>query len=475
MKSIIIKNANIHNLKNVSLNIPLNKLVVVIGPSGSGKTSLIYDVLYKASQGYKTGCSISKLPSVYAIGQKVFVPSSLKMSLGEYNAKRLEEILKNLKKNDLLIVDELCAGLSVAESIAMLHKMKKLIKEGKSVIAIEHSKEIIKGADYIIEFGPKSGKYGGKVVFKGTLKQFKKSDSISAKYVFSNKSEIVDYQRKPSVKAKAMQKNFVILKKINKNNLVNYTFKFPLGSLVCVYGNSGSGKSTILNVVYSSLFKGLNAWRVREKSGADKDIVGKQNVRRTYFVEQTPISNHPTSRPATYLGIWDGIRDFYVNLPDAKKLKLKKSDYIVTQKIIEGKESFLPKVVSVKYKGVNIEDLLKLTIDEAIEIFSDIKLVKRKLEFLQEVGLGYLTLGQKSDTLSGGEAQRIRLAKVLSKKLGDRCVYILDTPTKGLYLSDLPVLVKVLQKIIDKNNTVLVADNKVEIINNSDCRIKMCG
>lgn len=473
MKSITIKDADIHNLKNVSVKIPLHELVVVVGPSGSGKTSLIYDVLYKSSQGDKVECSISKLPNVFAIGQKIVVPKDTKISLGEYNLRRLDEKIKSLKKNDLLIVDEPCAGLSTEESVDVLNKLKKLVKEKKSVIAIEHSKEIIKGADYIIEFGPKAGKYGGEVIFQGNLNQFKKSKSITADYVFSNKAKIVHYKRNPSKKAKAMQKKSVTLQKINKNNLKNYTFKFPLGSLVCVFGNSGTGKSTILGVVYSALFKGRNAWKIREKSGADKDIIGKQNVRRTYLVEQTPIGNHPTSRPVTYLNVWDSIKDIYANLPKSKKVGLKKSDFIVTKKIIEGEETFSSKILSVKYKDVSIGDLLELTIDEAVEIFSDSKLVKRKLEFLQEVGLGYLALGQKSDSLSGGEAQRVKLAKVLSKKLGDRCVYVLDTPTKGLHLSDLPVLVKVLQKIIDKNNTVLIADNKIEIINNSDYTIDM--
>lgn len=473
MKAITIKNANLHNLKNISVNIPLYKLVVVVGPSGSGKTSLIYDILYKFSQGEKVECNISKIPKIYAIGQKVVIPNGPKLSLGEYNLQRLDEVIASLKKDELLIVDEPCAGLSEEESLVVLKKLKRLIQENKSVIAIGHSKQIIKGADYIIEFGPKSGKYGGEVTFQGNLNQFKKSKSITADYVFSNKAEIVHYKRNPSKKAKAMQEKSVTLKKINKNNLKNYTFKFPLGSLVCVYGNSGTGKSTILNIVYSALFKGRNAWKIREKSGADKDIIGKQNVRRTYLVEQTPIGNHPTSRPATYLNIWDSIKDIFINLPESKKLKLKKSDFIVTKNILENKESFSKKVLSIKYKNVNVADLFKLTIDEAIDIFSDSKLVKRKLKFLQEVGLGYLTLGQKSDSLSGGEAQRTRLAKVLSKKLGDRCVYILDTPTKGLHLSDLPVLVKVLQKIIDKNNTVLVADNKIEIINNSDYTINM--
>jgi len=473
VESITITNADIHNLKNVSIEIPLHKLVVVVGPSGSGKTSLIYDILYKSSQGDKVGCDISRLPNVFAINQKVVVPKDFKVSLGEYNLWRLDEIIKGLKKNDLLIVDEPCVGMSIDGSRDILNKLKKLVKNGKSVIVIEHSKEIIKGADHIIEFGPKSGKYGGEIIFQGSLDQFKKSKSITADYIFSNKSEIVHYKRNPSKKAKAMQKKFVTLQKINKNNLKDYTFKFPLGSLVCVCGNSSTGKSTILSIVYSALFKGKNAWKIREKNSAYGEIVGKQNVRRTYLVEQIPVNNHPTSRPVTYLDIWDSIRNIYVNLPRSKKIGLKKSDFIVTKNIIESKETFSSRVLSAKYKNVSIGDLLELTIDEVVKIFSESKLVKRKLGFLQEVGLGYLTLGQKSDSLSGGEAQRVRLAKVLSKKLGDRCIYILDTPTKGLHLSDLPTLVQVLQKIIDKNNTVLVADNKIEIINNSDHTIDM--
>ncbi len=472
MKSIKIKNANIHNLKNISLEIPLNQLVVAVGPSGSGKTSLIYDILYKSSLGEKPRCTVSKLPKIYAIGQKVTIPKNSKMSLGEYNLQRLDKIITKVTEGDLLIVDEPCTGLSPEESISILNKLKKLTKEGKSVIAIEHSKEIIKGADYIIEFGPKSGKYGGEVIFQGNPIQFKKSKSITADYVFSNKAELVHYERNPSKKTKIMQRESVTLQKINKNNLKNYTLKFPLGSLICICGNSGSGKSTILNTIYSALFKGLDAWKIRESSGAEK-IIGKQNIRRSYLVGQAPIANHATSRPATYLNIWDNIRDIYVNTPESKKLKLKKADFIVTKNILEEKEGFLPKVLSIKYKHTNIQELLELTIDEAIEIFADSKLVERKLGFLQEVGLGYLTLGQKSDSLSGGEAQRVRLAKVLSKKLGDRCIYILDTPTKGLHLSDLPTLMKVLQKIIDKNNTVLVADNKLEIINNSDYVINL--
>ncbi|MDF1496431.1 MAG: ATP-binding cassette domain-containing protein [Patescibacteria group bacterium] len=473
MKFISIQHACIHNLKDVSVKIPLNKLVAVVGPSGSGKTSLIYDVLYKASEGNKVDCSISKIPKTLAIGQKVTVPKNIKLSLGEYNLQLLDKTIKQLKKDNLLIVDESCAGLGIEESQVVLRKLKQLIKKGISVIAIEHSKEIITGADHIIEFGPKSGKYGGEITFEGSLNQFKKSKSITADYIFSDKASNIDYKREPSAKAKSMQKKSVTLQGINKNNFKNFTLKFPLGSLVCITGKTGSGKTTLLNTTYSSLYKGRDAWKIRDEFGTAKKIIGKENIRRSYMVEQTPIGDHPTSRPVTYLSIWDNIRDIYTNLPSAKKLRLKKSDFIVTKQILDGDGEFSSKILSVKFKGKNINDLLGSTIEESLDIFSDSALIKRKLGFLQEVGLGYLTLGQKSDSLSGGEAQRVRLAKVLSKKLSDRCIYILDTPTKGLHLSNLPTLITVLQKIIDKNNTVLVASNKTEVINNSDFVINL--
>jgi len=463
MKSIIIKNANIHNLKNVSVEIPLNKLVVVVGYSGSGKTSLIYDVLYKSSLGEKAECYISKLPPVYAVGQKVVVPKGLNLSLGEYNLKRLKENIKKLKRGDLLIVDEPCAGFTKNECKNILKLLKKVVSEGKSVIVIEHAKEIIIGADYIIEFGPKSGKYGGEIIFQGSLEKFRKSKTITAKNVFAEKKSVKNPQ---VIKAKK-----VTLHKIDKNNFKDFTFTFPLNSLVCVYGKAGSGKSTILDVVYRSLYKGRNAWKIRLDNSPN--IIGKQNVRRSYLVDQLPLSDHPTSRPVTYLNVWESIRKIYSDLPVSKKLKLTKSDFIVTHEMLKVKKDFSKDVLSVKYKGLNISELLKLTIDEAIKIFSDIPLVKRKLAFLQEVGLGYLTLGQPSSSLSGGESQRVKLAKVLTKKLGDRCVYILDIPSKGLHLSDLPVLLKIFKKIINKNNTILIAENKEEMINNCDYSINL--
>lgn len=447
-------------MKNISLKIPLHTLVAVVGKSGSGKSSLVYDVLYATSQGKKVNAKVSGLPKTYVLSQKVVALS--KKSLGETNRYLLETAIKNVKKNDLLIVDEPCAGLAHKERVAVLALLRGLVARGVSVIVVEHNKDIIAGADYVIEFGPESGSRGGEVIFAGTLKQFHRAKTVTAKYVFSSLAETVDYCRAPNERAQRMKKQELTIKGITKNSLKNFNITIPLSSLVCVSGPTGSGKSTLLGVVYGALFKGKNAWKL--KSGF-KEIIGKTNIRRSYFVDQKPLSGTPTSTPATYVGVWDAIRAVYAGLPESKRAKLKKSHFSFNTKDGKSKTSITAKI---RYKGVSINDLLITTVEDAIVLFGDFPLVQRKLGFLQEVGLGYLPLGQTSGTLSGGEAQRVKLAKILSKKLGDRCIYVLDTPSRGLHLSDLPVLVKVFQKIIDKNNTVLIADNRDELIKNCD-------
>jgi len=464
-KYILVKNAKENNLKNISVNIPLEKLVAVVGKSGSGKSSLVYDVLYNFSQGKKIKAEISNLPKVYVMAQKIVPAKGLR--LGETNLKLLSEITGKIKKGELLIVDEPCAGFIHEERQLILKILRGLVKKGVSVIVVEHNKDIIAKADYVIEFGPESGSRGGEIIFEGALAGFKKAKTLTSVYAFTDLAEKVNYKREPNEKAKRMQKNVLSIKGITKNNLRDFTVSFPLGSLVCVSGKSGVGKSTLLGVVYGALFKGKDAWKMRT---GFRSIEGKTNVRRSYLVDQKPFSPTPTSTPATYLGIWDVIRGVYVGLPESKKCKLKKSHFSFNTK--EGKEK-KEIVDKIKYRKFSILDLLEVTIDDAVEIFNDFPLVKRKLGFLQEAGLGYLTLGQRSNTLSGGEAQRVKLAKILSKKLGDRCIYILDNPSRGLHLSDLPVLVKVFQKIIDKNNTVLIAENREELINNSDWVVKL--
>ena len=237
--------------------------------------------------------------------------------------------------------------------------------------------------------------------------------------------------------------------------------------MVCISGGTGIGKSTLLTVAHGALAKAKDAWKYRT---GFEGVEGKTNVRRSFFVDQSLLSSIETSTPATYLGVWDVIRDVYAQLPESRRKKLTKAHFSFNTTQGKNKHNLTEEI---KYKNVSIDNVLEMTIDEAVKVFSDFPLIERKLGFLQEVGLGYLTLGQRSKTLSGGEAQRVRLAKILSKKLGDRCLYILDVPSRGLHLSDLPVLVKVLQKIIDKTNTVLIAENREELINNSDYVIRL--
>lgn len=464
-KTIQIKNATANNLKNVSVAIPLGKLVAVVGKSGSGKSSLMYDVVYKASQGHPVLATISPLPKTHTIGQKVKAVG--KLSLGETNFKRLSEIIRETKKGELLIVDEPCAGMAKEDRATILRMLRDTVKKGVSVIMVEHSKDMIANADHVIEFGPDSGAKGGEVIFQGSIAAFRKAKTPTALYAFSNKAEQVDYERKPSAKAQVMQKKWLTIKGIHKHAIENGELGFPLGSLVCISGRMGTGKTTLLSVVYGALFKGKNAWKLRQ---GFKSIEGKTNVRRSYFVDQSLLSPIATSTPATYIGIWDSIRDVYAKLPVSKKLKLGKASFSFNTKTGEKERRAIAQAT---YKGKSIFDVLNMTMDEATVLFTDIPLVVRKLSFLQEVGLGYLELGQRSNTLSGGEAQRVRLAKILSKKLGDRCIYVLDVPSRGLHLSDLPTLVRVLQKIIDKNNTVLIAENREELINNCDYLITL--
>lgn len=451
MKYIQVKNIYKNNLKNFSVKIPLQKLVVIVGPSGSGKSTLVYDVLFKSKE------KIVNLPKkVDILEQKVVLPKDSTLSLGEYNFKKLQLKLKELKKNELLIVDEPCAGFCKSERELILRLLKNKIKEGYSIIAVEHTKEVIANADYVIELGPGAGRYGGKLIFEGSIDNFKKSKTITSNFVFGKE----EYFKKEVHNGKV-----VTISKIHKNNLKNFIFSFPTKELVCVTGSSGTGKSTILDVVYRALFKGKGAWKIRLKG---VNISGKTLIRRSYFVEQLPISEHSTSTLATYTHVWDNIRDHF-----SKQSKLSKSEFIITKSILNNTSNFSEKALRVFYNGKNIRDVMEMTIDEALEIFKNDSLIVRKLSFLKEVGLGYLVLGQKSSSLSGGEAQRVRVARILSKKLGDRCVYIFDTPSRGLHLKDIPVMIQVFRKIINKNNTILISDNREELTNLCDYVVKL--
>lgn len=462
MTEIIIKNVTKNNLKDFSVHIPLQKLVAIVGPSGSGKSTIVQEVLYNNSKNHVW--DIKNLPKkIHILEQKVTLPASSKQSLGQYNFEKLTKILSEIEKSDLLIVDEPCAGYCEKERLTIFKLLKDKVKKGFSIIAVEHNKEIIANADYIIELGPGAGRYGGKLIFEGPLSKFKKSGTITAKHVFEK-------AKAPKQEASSIKSKFLTLSNINSGNFNKYSFTFPLTKLVCLTGPSGSGKSTLLDVTYRTLFKGRNAHKIRLKT---VKVEGKSAVRRSYIVPSSPIGNHHSSTLATYAKVWDNIREIFAKEKTAKKLELKKSDFIVSKDIIENKKDFSPDSLKVTFKSKTIKDIFNMTIDEALEVFNSNSLIVRKLKFLEEVGLGYLVLGQKSSSLSGGEAQRVRIANILSKKLGDRSVYIFDTPTRGLHLNDIPVLINVFRKIINKNNTILIADNREEIFNFCDTKINL--
>ncbi len=462
MKHIIVKDVTKNNLKNFFVKIPLQKLVVIVGPSGSGKSTLVDEILYKNS--LTNRWDIKNLPKkIVILEQKIIVPKDSKLSLGEFNLKKLQEKLSEIDKEDLLIVDEPCAGFCKTERNTILKMLKEKVKKGYSIVAVEHNKEIIVNADYVIEIGPGSGRYGGRLTFQGSINEFKKAKTVTAKYIFNSKI-------KPGKELSCIKSKTITISKINEGCFENFSLTFPLTNIVCITGCSGVGKSTLLVVVYRALFKGKNSWKIRLRS---VNIRGKTNVRRSFIVPQLPISNHSSSTLATYTKVWESIRDIFSNQKLSKQLNLKKSDFIFSKDILEGKDSFPKDVLRVKFQTKNIRDILDLTIDEALDVFKTNSLVVRKLKFLEEVGLGYLVLGQKSGSLSGGEAQRVRMANILSKKLGDRSVYIFDTPSRGLHMKDIPVLINVFKKIIEKNNTILIADNREEVFDNCNYKIQL--
>jgi excinuclease UvrABC ATPase subunit len=432
-KNIRIRNARVNNLKGVSVDIPLGKLVAVVGKSGSGKSSLVYDVIYRAAQGRAVEAVVSGVPKAHVLAQQVKTDGA--RSLGETSFGRLKKLAGQAATGELLIADEPGAGMSRHDRELVLAVLRGAVVRGVSVIMIEHARDLIAAADYVIEIGPQSGAQGGELIFRGPISQYRHALTSTSAYVFSNRVDSADRERRPSDKARLTRRKHLSIEGITKNNFRDYTLSFPLGSLVGVSGDMGKGKTTLLSVAYGALCKDKHAWRVRH---GFRTVVGKANVRRSYFVDQSSLSSVATSTPATYLGIWSAIKK---TLP--------------------------------KFPGLLVADVLDMTVDEAARRFSTVPLVVRKLGFLQEVGLGYLTLGQKSKTLSGGEAQRVRLAKILSKKLGDRCLYVLDTPSRGLHLCDLPALARVLRKIVDKNNTVLIAENREELIENCDYVISL--
>ena len=386
----------------------------------------------------------------------------------------------------LYVLDEPSIGLHQKDNNKLLTTLKALRDLGNTLIVVEHDEATIRSADYIVDLGPGAGRHGGKVIFAGTEERLLKNpDSLTAQYL-NGKLKI----EAPSQRRAWSKKKFLEIKGAAEHNLKDIDVKFPLGTFICITGVSGSGKSTLIDeILYRSLSQKL--YKSKEKPGAFKKILGVENIDKVIVVDQSPIGRTPRSNPATYTGVFNEVRDIFSKLPEARARGYKPGRFSFNVKggrceacsgdgIKKIEMHFLPDVyvkcdickglrfntstLEVKYKGKSIADVLEMTVEEALGVFSNIPKIKNTLTYLYDVGLGYIQLGQSATTLSGGEAQRLKLSSELSKRATGRTLYILDEPTTGLHFADVAKLISVLPQLVDKGNTVIVIEHNLEVI-----------
>ncbi len=410
------------------------------------------------------------------------------LSGGESQRIRLATQIGSRLVGVLYILDEPSIGLHQRDNRRLIASLKELRDLGNTVIVVEHDEEMIRSADYIIDIGPGAGKHGGKIVAAGTPAEVMATDTLTACYL-NGKCQIV-----PPAKYHKGKGKKIVLKGASGNNLKNITAEIPLGKFVCVTGVSGSGKSSLINETLFPILSG-KLYRSLKKPLPFEEIQGMENIDKVIDIDQSPIGRTPRSNPATYTGVFSHIRNLFAQLPEAQIRGYKPGRFSFNVKggrceacrgaglkLIE--MNFLPDVyvhcdecygkrynretLQVRYKGKSINDVLNLTVNQAVEFFANIPQIVKKIKTLQDVGLGYITLGQQSTTLSGGEAQRVKLATELSKRDSGNTLYILDEPTTGLHFYDVKVLLDVLKKLVDKGNTVLVIEHNPDVIRYAD-------
>ena len=414
--------------------------------------------------------------------------SSKSLSGGEAQRIRLATQIGSQLVGVLYILDEPSIGLHQRDNERLIKSLESLRDIGNSVIVVEHDKDMIERADYVIDIGPKAGRFGGQIISKGTPKELLKEDTITAQYLNGKmKIEVPKTRREGNGKS-------IKLSGATGNNLKNVSIEIPLGKLVCVTGVSGSGKSTLIN---ETLYPILNAhfFNAVKKPQPYKKIEGLEHIDKVIDIDQSPIGRTPRSNPATYTDVFSEIRSLYTQTPEAMIRGYKPGRFSFNVKggrceTCEGsgvrtiEMSFLPDVyvecetcmgkrfnretLEIRYKGKSISDVLNMTVDEAVEFFENIPKIYRKVKTIQDVGLGYITLGQQSTTLSGGEAQRIKLATELSKKDTGNTFYILDEPTTGLHFEDIRVLMYVINVLVEKGNTVLIIEHNLDVVKLAD-------
>ena len=418
---------------------------------------------------------------------------SVTLSGGESQRIRLATQIGSQLVNVLYILDEPSIGLHQRDNQRLIHSLKELRDIGNSVIVVEHDKDMMMAADYVIDMGPKAGRLGGEVVFAGTPKEMLETHTLTSQYLNGEREIEIPQKRREG------NGHSLWLRGARGNNLKGVDVEFPLGKLICVTGVSGSGKSTLINetlqpILSQKFYRSL-------QDPLEYDIIeGLENIDKVVNVDQSPLGRTPRSNPATYTGVFSDIRNLFVGLPEAKIRGYKPGRFSFNvsggrceacqgngYKTIE--MNFLPDVyvpcevchgkrynretLEVRFKGKSIADVLDMTINRAVEFFENVPQILNKIKVIQEVGLGYIKLGQSSTTLSGGESQRVKLATELSKRDTGKTLYILDEPTTGLHFEDIRVLMNVLNKLVDKGNTVIVIEHNLDVIKMADYIIDM--
>ena len=419
--------------------------------------------------------------------------STMTLSGGESQRIRLATQIGSQLVNVLYILDEPSIGLHQRDNVRLINSLKELRDTGNTVVVVEHDKDMMMASDYVVDMGPKAGRLGGEVVFQGTPKEMLQAETLTADYLNGRRSIEIPKERRKG--------NGQVLRICGTkgNNLQNVSVDFPLGTFICVTGVSGSGKSTLINDTLLPILS-QHFYRSLREPLEYENVEGIEHIDKVVAVDQSPLGRTPRSNPATYTGVFSDIRSLFVNLPEAKMRGYKPGRFSFNvkggrcetckgngYKTIE--MNFLPDVyvpcetchgkrynhetLEVRFKGKSIADVLDMTINRAVEFFENVPTILHKIKVLQDVGLGYIKLGQASTTLSGGESQRVKLATELAKRDTGQTIYILDEPTTGLHFEDIRVLLGVLQRLVEKGNTVIVIEHNLDVIKVADYLIDM--